>query len=152
MYIQQIQSIDSLSQYQGQILTLWNENALEMADVSLEEDEQAGITEQLQKIVNSPYGALFVALKENQVIGYALATLQKDLVTDSIYGLFDEIFVTKDYRRQHVAKQLIHEVRTWLDAQDLAVIHIHVALDNERAKKMFENNGFSPEFTLLSED
>lgn len=152
MHIKRIQSINVLSQYQDQILTLWNENALEMADVALEADEQANIAKQLQQIADSRYGALFVALKEQRVAGYALATIQKDLVTDSLYGLFDEIFVTNAYRRQHTAKQLIREIRAWFHTQAVSPVHVHVALDNERARKMFEHNGFSPEFILLSED
>ncbi|ENQ3078981.1 GNAT family N-acetyltransferase [Bacillus sp. WLY-B-L8] len=133
------------------IIELWNMNAIETAECELDESDRMGIHEQLEQFVQSKYGAVFVVTDEGQdMIGYGIASIKQDLVTDTLYGQIDEVYIREEYRRQQIAKNLVEYLTHWLNQESISSIQVYVDLDNKLALNFWENTGFEKEFFLLS--
>ncbi|HDX9589690.1 TPA: GNAT family N-acetyltransferase [Bacillus pseudomycoides] len=133
------------------IIELWNMNAIETAECELDESDRMGIREQLDQFVQSKYGAVFVVTDEGQdMIGYGIASIKQDLVTDTLYGQIDEVYIREEYRRQQIAKNLVEHLTHWLNQESISSIQVYVDLDNKLALNFWENTGFEKEFFLLS--
>lgn len=133
------------------IIELWNMNALETAECELDESDRMGIYEQLEQFVQSKYGAVFVVTDEEQdMIGYGIACIKQDLVTNTLYGQIDEVYIRKEYRRQQIAKNVVERLMSWLNQKGISLVHVNVDLDNQLALDFWENTGFEKEFFLLS--
>ncbi|MEH7461429.1 GNAT family N-acetyltransferase [Bacillus thuringiensis] len=134
-----------------QIIELWNMNALETAECELDDSDRMGIYEQLEQFVQSKYGTVFVVTDEGQdMIGYGIASIKQDLVTDMLYGQIDEVYVRKEYRRQQIAKNLVEHLMRWLNQEGISLVHVNVDIENRLALDFWENTGFEKEFFLLS--
>ncbi|MBJ8115904.1 MULTISPECIES: GNAT family N-acetyltransferase [Bacillus] len=134
-----------------EIIELWNLNAIETADCELEEGDKKEIEEQLVELIQSRYGTVFVVTDEsNNLIGYGIGSIKKDLVTDMLYGQIEEVYVKSEYRRQQIAQSLVGNLRNWLNQENVSLIHVYVDLDNKLALNFWENTGFEKEFFLLS--
>ncbi|MCY9546912.1 GNAT family N-acetyltransferase [Lysinibacillus xylanilyticus] len=136
----------------NEILELWNENAIETADCELEESERNGIQEQLERYIQSKYGAIYIATNENnEMIGFGMASIKRDFIYDMNYGQIDEVYVVPVYRRQKVAKRLVADLVTWFnDEHDTSVVNVFVDLENDLALNFWEGIGLEKEFFMLS--
>ena len=134
-----------------EIIELWNKNAIETAECELDESDRKAIQEQIEQYIQSKYGVVFVAINENhQAIGYGIASMKQDLVSDMLYGQVDEVYVASGYRRQKVAKNLVDDLMNWFNHQDISLIHVYVDLENELALEFWEKMGLDREFFVLS--
>lgn len=103
------------------------------------------------ELIQSRYGTVFVVTDEsNNLIGYGIGSIKKDLVTDMLYGQIEEVYVKSEYRRQQIAQSLVGNLRNWLNQENVSLIHVYVVLDNKLALNFWENTGFEKEFFLLS--
>ncbi|PFW82406.1 GNAT family N-acetyltransferase [Bacillus pseudomycoides] len=133
------------------IIELWNNNAIETAECELDESDKKRIQEQIEQYIQSKYGVVFVAINENQqVIGYGIASMKQDLVSNMLYGQVDELYVASEYRRQQVAKNLVDNLMNWFNQQDISLFHVYVDLENELALEFWEKIGINREFFILS--
>ncbi|WP_020061226.1 GNAT family N-acetyltransferase [Bacillus sp. 123MFChir2] len=121
------------------IIELWNMNAIETAECELDESDRMGIYEQLEQFVQSKYGAVFVVTDECQnMIGYGIASIKQDLVTNTLYGQIDEIYVRKEYRRQQIAKNVVEHLMRWLNQEGISFVHVNVDVENRLALDFWE--------------
>ncbi|MEJ8547083.1 GNAT family N-acetyltransferase [Brevibacillus borstelensis] len=135
------------------LVKLWNENCKEVAECELSAEEQANIREQLGQYTQSRFGVVYVALDSaSRPIGYALASLKKDLVAEILLGHIDELYVTPEYRGQHTAKALVAEMNGWFQRQDVSAVSVHVDVENMAAQNFWEKIGFEKEFFVMSSD
>ncbi|MDH4424700.1 MULTISPECIES: GNAT family N-acetyltransferase [Bacillus] len=134
-----------------EIVELWNKNAIETAECELDESDRKAIQEQIEQFIQSKYGVVFVAINENQqTIGYGIASMKQDLVSDMLYGQVDEVYVAPEYRRKKVAKNLATDLMDWFNQKDISLIHVYVDLENELALEFWEKMGLDREFFILS--
>lgn len=134
-----------------EMLELWNENTIETAQCELDESDRKAIQEQIEQYIQSKYGVVFVAMNEShQVIGYSIASMKQDLVSNMLYGQVDEVYVAPEYRRQKVAKNLVDDVINWFNKKDISLTHVYVDLENESALEFWEKMGLDREFFVLS--
>lgn len=149
--IKQLNKELDYQEYIKKIIELWNMNAIETAECELDESDRMGIREQLDQFVQSKYGAVFVVTDEGQdMIGYGIASIKQDLVTDTLYGQIDEVYIREEYRRQQIAKNLVEHLTHWLNQESISSIQVYVDLDNKLSLNFWENTGFEKEFFLLS--
>ncbi|MDF2084803.1 GNAT family N-acetyltransferase [Bacillus pseudomycoides] len=134
-----------------EIIELWNKNTIETAECELDESDREAIKEQIEQYIQSKYGVVFVVINENQqAIGYGIASMKQDLVSDMLYGQVDEVYVAPEYRRQKVAKNLATDLMNWFNQKDISLIHVYVDLENELALEFWEKIGLNREFFILS--
>lgn len=134
-----------------EMVELWNENTIETAQCELDESDRKAIQEQIEQYIQSKYGVVFVAMNEShQVIGYSIASMKQDLVSNMLYGQVDEVYVAPEYRRQKVAKNLVDDVINWFNKKDISLTHVYVDLENESALEFWEEMGLDREFFVLS--
>lgn len=134
-----------------EIVELWNKNAIETAECELDENDKKAIQEQIEQYIQSKHGVVFIAINENhQAIGYGIASMKQDLVSDMLYGQVDEVYVVPEYRRQRIAKNLVNNLLNWFNQQDISLIHVYVDLENELALDFWEKIGLNREFFVLS--
>ncbi|WP_062199639.1 GNAT family N-acetyltransferase [Massilibacterium senegalense] len=150
-YIEQLNNDVINQEWMREMVELWNINAIETADCELDESDREAIHEQLKEYITSKYGMVVVAMNEHQqIIGYSIASVKKDLVSGELSGQLDEVYVAPEYRGKKLAKKLVDNVIKWLDQQNISLIHVHVDIDNKLALKFWEKNGFDIEFFTLS--
>ncbi|PEA55534.1 GNAT family N-acetyltransferase [Bacillus pseudomycoides] len=149
--IEQLHKELGYQEFIKRIIELWNMNAIETAECELDESDRMGIYEQLEQFVQSKYGAVFVVTDEDQdMIGYGIACIKQDLVTNALYGQIDEVYIREEYRRQQIAKNVVEDLTHWLNQEAISSIQVYVDLDNKLALNFWENTGFEKEFFLLS--
>ncbi|MDA7026836.1 GNAT family N-acetyltransferase [Bacillus sp. CLL-7-23] len=135
----------------NQILELWNQNVKETADCELDKSERDALEEQIKQYTQSTYGAVFVVINEqDQLVGYGIASMKQDLVSDIVYGQIDEVYVAPQYRRQKMAKHLVNDLMDWFHQNAVSFIHVQVDLENESALHFWERMGLEKEFIVLS--
>lgn len=150
MHIQQLQADQP---YLSEIVRLWNDNAQETADCSLSEEEVEAIGQQLADYVQSPYGMVHIAVDDEQkLVGYGLASLKKDMLTEDYIGQVDELYVIPAYRKQKAGQAIFHSLKSWLENQNVVAIQVFVDVDNASAQAFWERTGFSKEFYVMSEE
>ncbi|MED4411216.1 GNAT family N-acetyltransferase [Bacillus licheniformis] len=99
IHIQQLESPLN-REFVDELINLWNDNTLETADCALDDQDREMIHQQLEQYVQSAYGAVFAVVNEKQeAVGYGLASIKKDLVSDCLSGQIDEVYIAPDYRR-----------------------------------------------------
>ncbi|MCM3623272.1 GNAT family N-acetyltransferase [Brevibacillus borstelensis] len=135
------------------IIKLWNENCKEVAESELSAEDQESIHDQLVQYTQSRFGVVYVALDSaSRLIGYALASLKKDLIEDIFLGQIDEVYVVPEYRRQHTAKALVAEMNDWFQRQEVSAVSVLVDVENTSAQKFWEKIGYGKEFFVMSSD
>ncbi|MGG2016810.1 GNAT family N-acetyltransferase [Bacillus sp. S10(2024)] len=151
MCIEQLNKELDYQEHIKKIIELWNMNAIETAQCELDESDRIGIREQLEQFVQSKYGAVFVVSDEgSNMIGYGVASIKQDLVTDMLYGQIDEVYIREEYRRKQIAKNVVEHLMRWLNQKGISFVHVNVDVDNKLALDFWENTGFEKEFFLLS--
>ncbi|WP_432666186.1 GNAT family N-acetyltransferase [Wukongibacter baidiensis] len=90
---------------------------------------------------------ILTALIEDRAVGYAMAKIyEEEMVADNgtgRIGLFDELYVDDSARGFGIGKMLLDEVMNWFKERDIKRVKLHAYSWNEKAKKLYENNGFS---------
>ncbi|MFS0918235.1 GNAT family N-acetyltransferase [Brevibacillus sp. 179-C 1.1 NHS] len=147
-----IEQLEADSRYLKEIVVFWNQNAIETAECDLSDEEMAGIEQQIIQCCQSAYGVVHIALDDNDnLIGFGLAAMQKDLVFDTYSGHVVELYVAPLYRKQKAGQAIVHSLKSWLLAQNVSYIHVFVDVENESAQAFWEKTGFEKEFFVMSE-
>ncbi|MCI1696177.1 GNAT family N-acetyltransferase [Aneurinibacillus aneurinilyticus] len=134
-----------------EILGLWNENCIETAECELSDEDKAAIQNQLKEYFQSEFGMVCVAIDgTSKLVGYGLASLKKDLVSQAYYGQIDELYVLPEYRRQKTAQAIVEKLNRWFQYKDASFVYVFVDLDNKLAQNFWESSGLSKEFYLMS--
>ncbi len=90
---------------------------------------------------------ILIALIKNKAVGYAMAKIyEEEMVADNgtgRVGLFDELYVDDSERGFGIGKRLLDEVMNWFKGKDIKRVKLHAYSWNEKAKKLYEDNGFA---------
>ncbi|MGX4667918.1 GNAT family N-acetyltransferase [Cerasibacillus sp. JNUCC 74] len=148
----QIEPLRPESHYLSEVVSLWNENCVETADCKLTNEEMKAIQQQLALCCRSDYGTVHIALDGGQLVGYGVASIKKDMVTQGYMGLIDELYVVQEYRKRQVGQTIVNSLKKWLLAKDVSNIQVFVDVENISAQTFWNNIGFNKEFYVVSED
>jgi GNAT superfamily N-acetyltransferase len=99
--------------------------------------------EQLKSLLHSPQHAFFVAAVDDELVGFALASLHRAEAGHTECWL-DDIGVTHEWRRRGIAKALTSEVFSWGAEGKAAYYLLESGARKESAHHFFESLGFQP--------
>lgn len=89
---------------------------------------------------------ILIVFIEDKAVGYAQAKIyDEEKVADNgtgRVGLFDELYIDDSARGFGIGKKLLDEVVNWFEARSIKRIKLHAYSWNEKAKKLYEDNGF----------
>ena len=117
----------------------------EMALLLWPDNTSGGLTEEFREILAAGKTAIFLASEDNLDIGFAQCSLRSDYVegTDhSPVGYLEGVFIRKGYRRQGIARQLIHACEEWASAQGCTQLASDCELDNTDSLAFHLQAGF----------
>lgn len=92
------------------------EKVAELAHMMWLDSDIEDLTEEFDKLIESDEAVIFVAVKKEQIIGFAQCQLRNDYVegTDSSpVGYLEGIFVKEEFRNQGYAKYLLKKCEKW---------------------------------------
>ena len=138
-------------EFVAELINLWNDNTLETADCTLDDQDREMIQQQLKQYVQSAYGTVFAVVNEKQkAVGYGLASIKKDLVSNCLNGHIDEVYIAPGYRRNKLGKLVADRMMDWFERHQVSHVQVSVDIDNQSALHFWEGIGFSSEFYLLT--
>ena len=103
------------------------------------------LTEEFADYINSG-GAVFLAWNDEQAIGFAQCGFRHDYVEgteSSPVGYLEGIFVEEAYRRQGIAKVLLHACQTFAKEQGCTEFASDCELENEESLRFHLKMGFT---------
>jgi ribosomal protein S18 acetylase RimI-like enzyme len=91
-----------------------------------------------------PHDAIFVAEDENdgQVVGFVRLQTQIDYFSREKLGYISNIAVDKAYEGQGIGRKLIKRAEKWVRDKGFDLLRLHVFVENERAQRIYQENGF----------
>jgi ribosomal protein S18 acetylase RimI-like enzyme len=104
--------------------------------------------EQLVSLLDSPQHGFFVAIVDNEVVGFALASLHRAEAGHTECWL-DDIGVSHKRRRHGIAKALASQVFVWGAKANTAYYLLESGVRNVSAHHLFESLGFQPLSTVF---
>jgi len=97
-------------------------------------------------MAEDPRATLVVAEEDGRVIGYLLATIERDLpiYVCEEYGIVREWWVEPAFRRRGVGKALIDRAATDLASAGIPQLRIRTAAPDADVRSVLERCGFRP--------
>lgn len=140
--IKKIQDLHTeLFKYEDEILKLYN------TEYDKSEDSQKYFTSRLS---NKKNGRVFVAIEDEQVIGYLCAGIGKEEYREvHPYAEIESLFVSESYRGKSVGKLLMDEFKSWAKENGVKRLKVEVVHTNEKSLKYYLRENFKPTYLEL---
>lgn len=119
--------------------------AAKLAIQMWEDHELEELAGELEEIIISSEGAIFLAEEEGQAIGFAQCQLRHDYVEgteSSPVGYLEGIFVKADYRKQGYARRLVAACEEWAKEQGCSEFASDCELTNTVSLEFHKRMGF----------
>jgi GNAT superfamily N-acetyltransferase len=87
-------------------------------------------------------GACWLAMKDDQPIGYLLAVYVFSLEHGGMMAEIDELFVVPEQRSNGVGVALLREAEREMERAGLARVQLQLSPQNRSARLFYEQNGF----------
>jgi ribosomal protein S18 acetylase RimI-like enzyme len=104
--------------------------------------------EQLVDLLHSAQHGFFVAAIDDEVVGFALASVQTTEGGHTECWL-DDLGVSHKWRRHGIAKELVSQVFAWGAEANATYYLLESGVRNESAHHLFESLGFQPLSTVF---
>lgn len=117
-----------------------------MAILMWEEHTLESLTEEFAQILKSDDSAIFMAVSENETIGFAQCQLRHDYVEgtkSSPVGYLEGIYVKQEYRKQGYAKELLAKCEEWVLEKGCTEFASDCELDNDASFQFHIKMGFT---------
>ena len=97
-------------------------------------------------IQNTEKAHVFVAVVNNQVIGYMMGVIHATAPVFKIdqVGEIMDAFVTTECRRQNLGERLYNELKTWFKLQKVDRVDVSIAAGNPLSSQFWKKMGFKP--------
>ena len=103
-----------------------------------------------EKYIDNKNNCILFAKANNEILGYVYGFIQNNgQVFNTKIAQLDAIFVKKEYRGNGIAQSLIQELTKWAKEQGATYIELSVCQENEKARKLYKNNGFEDKKLIL---
>jgi len=101
--------------------------------------------------LSSDNSCVLVAEREQDVIGYCLATLAKypPVFETRDYGTVFDLAVTEHCRRQGIGQRLFETAQSWFSERGVHRIEIRVAITNKSSTAFWRKAGFKPYIEMV---
>lgn len=86
--------------------------------------------------------ACFVVESDTEVIGYIAGSLLADSTRNGLVASLDNMFVSKERRRQGLGSLLFHAFKEWAYTKSVDRISVSAYSENERALSFYRSTGF----------
>ena len=98
----------------------------------------------LADVANSSYSFLFVAVTEEQTVGFISGELRQGSPTflPKTWASVDDVFVEPGHRNRGMGHALLQSVKAWAQERDADGISLQVAAANARGRKFYDDLGF----------
>lgn len=104
---------------------------------------------ELTKIIGDDSRPVFVAVENDNVLGYAFCIFQKheknNILTDIKTLYIDDLCVDKAFRKKHIGKKLYEYVLEFARKSDCYNVTLNVWACNEEALGFYEKMGLAPQ-------
>jgi ribosomal protein S18 acetylase RimI-like enzyme len=97
----------------------------------------------MQRLVNSPHGATWIAVEEERLAGFAIVEWTEE--TSGVVGYIQTIEVAPDWRGQGIGGELLLRAEGSALAAGAQGIRLHVDVENAAAIRLYETNGYQNE-------
>jgi GNAT superfamily N-acetyltransferase len=105
--------------------------------------ERSRITDLLSAFMRQKErGACWLAMKDEQPIGYLLAVYVFSLEHGGMMAEIDELFVVPEQRSNGVGVALLREAEREMERAGLTRVQLQLSVKNRRARFFYEQNGF----------
>jgi GNAT superfamily N-acetyltransferase len=104
--------------------------------------------EQLAHLLHSSQHGFFVATVNNELVGFALASLHK-AEAGHMECWLDDLGIRRNWRGQGIAKTLVSQVFNWGAEERVSYYLLESGVRNESAHHLFETLGFQPLSTVF---
>ncbi len=109
----------------------------------LAEDHEHAYMEYLHNIQNNYDYAIFVAQRDDTIIGYTIGMILSNPTVFSLlrYGFIAEMMITQSEQRSGCGKLLWEHVRRWFHRRGITVIQLNVSPRNEKGYNFWKKMG-----------
>lgn len=95
-------------------------------------------------IYNKDNNKLFIAIDDNNIIGYIyIKLISTDGIDNNKELLIDALYIEEDYRNKGIATSLINKVKEYSINNNIKYISINVLDKNIKAKNLYNKLGFN---------
>lgn len=91
---------------------------------------------------DSPWGRIWLIRTQQATAGYVALCFGYSIEFRGRDAFIDELFVIEAFRGQGVGGAVLERVKTEAEALGIRALHLEVARDNERARRLYEKGGF----------
>lgn len=98
----------------------------------------------LPLLEGSPHGAIYLAGPARAPIGYVVICFGWSVEFGGMDGFVDEIYIRPAVRGRGIGSEILMSLPKALAGAGLKALHLEVARDNERARKLYEKLHFVP--------
>lgn len=103
------------------------------------EDRRAAVS----RILSDPgIGEMWLIETMGEAVGYLVLAYGFSIEFNGRDAFLDEIFVAEAARGRGLGRAALRKARDDMAARGLKAIHLEVAVDNDRAQKLYEEEGF----------
>ena len=97
-------------------------------------------------IQNTEKAHVFVAVVNNQVVGYMMGVIQTTAPVFKIdqVGAIMDAFVATEYRRQNLGECLYNKLKTWFKMRKVKRVDVSIVVGNPLSSQFWEKMGFKP--------
>lgn len=106
----------------------------------------------LPLLEGSPHGAIYLAGPARAPIGYVVICFGWSVEFGGMDGFVDEIYIRPAVRGRGIGSEILMSLPKALAGAGLKALHLEVARDNDRARKLYEKLHFVPRenYVLMS--
>ena len=112
------------------------------------EDQEVRSIEYIRETIEDSYSSLFVALKDEILLGFILVTLQVTsdfpIMVKRKFAVIENIGVHPDHRQQGLATALMKSAEEWAKEKGAHNMELNVYLFNSNAQLLYNKLGYSP--------
>jgi ribosomal protein S18 acetylase RimI-like enzyme len=109
-------------------------------------------TEYYTKRILHDDGCVFVAIINDEIIGYICGGIKKAEKYRNlpIVAELENTYVLEEFRSKGVGKKLYKEFIKWCKSKNVGIVRVEASASNSQAIKFYRNNGFK-DYTLILE-
>lgn len=111
------------------------------AEITQEEDTRRGAL--LPLLEGSPHGAVYLAGPARAPIGYVIVCFGWSVEFGGMDGFVDELYIRPGVRGRGLGSEILLTLPKALAKAGLRALHLEVAGDSARARKLYERTGFA---------
>lgn len=107
-------------------------------------------------IINNYYNKLnddeiiYVALIDNEVVGYIYGFIIKDELIINKKAKLDALYIEQDYRNNLLATKLIDRFKDWCKEKNITQVEVQAFNENKKATSLYLKENFKPQKTTYS--